>query len=312
MAENLTDTQKYDYIKQKYGEKAEVMLQTYGTKAYDIDKNFSKFYNDKVFFGRNYWMSPKESQERSAEGVKNKKLFEEGKLPLKEAAKIINCPSYFGSLNSTVERISGEIKQSAAVYKDTHKIVPQSQETKPAQKEVQQKQPEKVKTAEKPAMKKELRAQRKVADLKPVMLEEVVITAKAPQQIKLAAKLDVKVAEKPDISKIDIKVKSPAERKYDELIAQKAAKMPDDMAGRKGAEIGLTIGELMELGVDPKGDFQTILKNMGEKDRASAEKLIPESGFKDEKVVVSKELAIAAIERAQVRELSKKRGKVRA
>ena len=171
-------------------------------------------------------------------------------------------------------------------------------------------------------IKKELKTQEKVAKIKSnmgeneansIMLGEVVITAKAPDKKKAVALLDVKLAEF-DASKIklDMKIKSPAEMKYEELLAQKMAKMPDDLMGKKGAEIGLTIGELQKLGVDPKGDFQAILKSVGEKDPAAAEKLIPAEGFRDEKVVVSKELAIAAIERAQFRETSKNHSRARA
>lgn len=322
MAEKLTDAQKCNYIKQKYGEKAEVMLRTYGAMAYDIDKNFNKFYNEKIPFGRNNWMTQKETWERTSLGYKNQKLFEEGKLPIAEAARIVNCPMFFGSLHSTILKYSEQIRQSGAAYRAAHEPAPEPvlAEVKTQPKKEQTVQPKKEKAKETPkrtTVKKELRTQRQVADkvaeLKPVMLEEVVVTAKAPEKKPGLALLDAKLAEF-DASKIklDIKIKSPAERKYDELLAKKTADMPDEMMGRKGTEIGLTIGELMKLGVDPKDDFQTILKNMGEKDKAAAEKLIPAEGFGDKKVVVSKELAIAAIERAQAREISKRRGKERA
>ncbi|MCM1324292.1 MAG: hypothetical protein NC218_09025 [Acetobacter sp.] len=301
------DTKKVAAIKEKYGEKADVILAAYGPMAKDIDDNFSKFYNKKVFLGRNYWMDQKETQERSSLGAKNHKLFEEGKLPVDEAARIVNCPAYFGSMSSTVEKISTEIKQSATTYRAHQQPSPQIKQPPIKEQTAPEKAPEKQKSN---MVKKELKNQRTIAELKPVIADEVTVTAYIPkEQQKLQSKLDIKLAEKPDFSKIEIKVKSPAEVKYDNLLAAKMEKMPDDVMGKKAPEIGLTIGELMDLGVDPKGDFQSILKSM---DPAAAQKLVPETGFKDENVVVNKELAIAAIERVQIRDMQKQKGKQRA
>lgn len=302
------DAKKIAYIKEKYGENAEVILQTYGAMAADIDKNFEKYYSGKVFFGRNYWRDAKSSSKRAKEGKKNQALFEQGKLSLAEAARIINCPRYFGTMQYTVDKLSAEIKRSSVKYRAAHQ--PKTEKKKTEQTQTQQPEKTKEKVSQKDnSTKKEMKNQRTVAEIKPIeiQLDEVVVTASAPQK-KLEDMLAVK-AKAPDLSEVKLQTKSPAERKYDELMAQKAAKMPDEAMGKKGSEIGLTIGDLMDLGVDPIGDFQSILKSM---DRDAAAKLIPEKGFKDKTVVVSKELAIAAIARVQVREAQKKRGKQRA
>lgn len=309
------DAKKIAYIKQKYGEKADVMLATYGTKAYEIDKNFNKYYSGKVLFGRNFWMDTRESQERSIEGAKNKKLFEEGKLPLDEAAKIINCPAYFGTMASTVTRISEEIRQSSAQYiaanrtKTDEKTLAQKQKApeKPAPVKTQTQTQTQTQTVEKPAEKKpvkqELKNQRTVADKSEMLmadLPEVVVTGSAKKfnerldQMKIQA--EAVTVEAP---KIELNIKSPAEYKYDELIAQKTAKMPDEVMGRKDTEIGLTLRELVDLGVDPTKDIQYILRSV---DKETAEKLIPAGGFGNENAIVSKELALAAIARVQLRQ----------
>lgn len=161
-------------------------------------------------------------------------------------------------------------------------------------------------------VKQELKNQRTLAELKPVVLDEVVVIAKAPEKNPLASvisKLDIKLD---NLKLAEIKIKSPAEQKYDEMLAKKTAKMPDELMGKKGTEIGLTVGELMKLGVNPRNDFDTIIKNMNEQDRAAAEALIPKGGFTDKDVVVSKELAIKAIALSQYRNAQKNRGKQRA
>lgn len=312
------DTKKVAAIRAKYGKKAEAILAAYGPMAKDIDDNFNKYYGKIVPFGRNYWLNQKGLQKRGEEGKKNKALFEAGKLPLDEAARIVNCPAYFGSMSSTIKKISAEIKQSAVTYQARNN--PAKPVSKPKGKTVQESAPqqqteqEKAKTDKTSAVKDEMKKQRKVAEMKPnvVTLDELVVTAQAPKKsphvdaiIKLDKKLDTpKLAE--------IKIKSPAEKQYDEMVAKKMKKMPDELMGKKGEEIGLTIGELMKLGVDPKVDFQTILKNMKESDRAAAEALIPKGGFKDKKAVVSKELAIKAIALSQYRNAQKNHGKQRA
>ena len=321
------DARKIKYIKDKYKDKADAILQKYGAYAYDIDKNFDKYYNKAVFFGRNYWMDQKGRQERSDQGRKNRELFTEGKLPLDEAARIINCPAYFGTLDMTIQRFKKEMQQSAASYKTQikkkttpsqvrHKVNP-----KPAQEQTQPKAPTKKQDKKRDATKREMHNQRTISETKSAIqknsLDEIIVIGSAPKAAPITSPFDVKLAKlKASQAKIEIKSpeeRLPEERLYEQLIAQKAADMSGKSAPQEKAEIGLTIGDLMKLGVDPIKDFQEIIKGVAAQDRAKAEKLIPAEGFGNEDVIVPKELALESIKRVQARSTLKelKKNKVR-
>lgn len=319
------NAEKISYIKQKYGAKADVMLKTYGPMAYDIDKNFSDFYNKKVFLGRNFWMNQTESRHRSELGLDNQRLFEQGKLPYAEAARIINCPAYFGTMQMTIDKISAQVKSSAKEYNKSLKPAqkkrqPQvvrgyqaqqqtqtqtqtqtqaqtQQQTQTTQTSTQQKQAQNKKRAE---VKRTLKNQKQITE---TVSENPALQIKSVKM----ARLDTKLAEF-DASKIKINVpqiKSPAEQKYDELIARKTADMSNTAKGTENAEIGLTLGDLMELGVDPIKDIQNIIKTRAQHNPEDAQKLIPEKGFVDKDTVVCKELALAAIAQVQLRDMAK-------